>query len=197
MILIVGHKGVMGRRYSCILNYLGKKWIGTDIDGPTQEFQSKDISGIIIATPTETHAALIKVYAEFGKPILAEKPICKDLNQLKEVLYAVKDIPFEMVYQYKQIARLGDGPSHYNYWNHGRDGLHYDCIQIIGLARGPVELAEDSPIWDCRINGDFLFIEQMDFAYVSMIKNWLKKPGMDLNEIYAIHEKVHDMVKSA
>ena len=48
-----------------------------------------DIDAVIVATPTPTHAALIKQAAEAGKHIFVEKPVAGTLTEADEVVRAV------------------------------------------------------------------------------------------------------------
>jgi hypothetical protein len=69
------------------------------------------------------------------------------------------------------IETVGD--THYDYYNSGADGLAWDCIQLIHLAKSGVGyLRNDSPIWDCMINGTRLNRELIDMCYVKMIKDF-------------------------
>ena len=135
-----------------------------------------------------------------GKPILCEKPITTNIEQLSEVIKECQAAKSDLrvVYQYKKayIDDFNHGPTHYNFYRHGGDGLQWDCIQIIGLARGLVTLREDSPIWDCVINGQRLNIGDMDRAYVSYVADWLHNPELcvGVNDILAIHKKVKEFV---
>jgi hypothetical protein len=199
-VLIVGSKGNMGRRYTAILKYLGVQTRGIDVDTPDSvvEREINYATRAIIASPTETHCAWLKTIAPYNVPILCEKPLAKDLVQVKKALEHVEacGTRINMVYQYRELANpKSRGNSHYNYWNHGRDGLIWDCIQVIGLARGPVSLTEDSPIWDCKINGRTLDIGDMDRAYITHVESWLKNPGQSINEIMEIHQKTAELAK--
>ena len=83
-VLIIGNRGSMGQRYSCILKHLGKTFVGVDKGDVIPDIQ---YDGYIIATPTETHAKIVCDLAKYRKPILIEKPICKDIDRLKEILW--------------------------------------------------------------------------------------------------------------
>lgn len=196
-VLIIGAKGNMGRRYGAVLKFLGKDWVG--VDAEHNKFYVRDVAsksdGIIIATPTDTHANLIHLCADLGKPILCEKPITKDIAEMRRIAEDVKrkKTNLTMVHQYKEIVRdrlPSIGWTYYNYWNHGKDGLVWDCIQVIALGRSEITLQNDSPIWHCRINGKSIKIGDMDRAYVKMVDRWMRNPGQDISEIQAIHEKV-------
>lgn len=196
-ILIVGASGNMGRRYSSILDYLQVAWTGVDKEHSEQYILNQAINsdGIIVATPTNRHVADIERFLRFKKPILCEKPVTRDMRELTLLMEEIRKskTPFRMVYQYSMLAsRSGVGlPSRYNYYKHGGDGLAWDCIQILGLANGAVTLQENSPMWECVINGKALDISHMDSAYIEYVQLWLKTPSQSLREILQIHEKVH------
>lgn len=198
-ILIMGSEGSMGTRYKRILEYLGVRFscYDTKLGIPLDEV-AFGCDRVIIATPTHLHAQHIIEALNVlpSKPILCEKPIDKDLTVLKTVLEKCREAntDLRMVMQYKKVYKDDGliGPSHYDYFKHGNDSLIWDCIQIIGLARGTVTLRESSPVWSCAINGQMLKIQNMDFAYVEYINDWLKMPSLCVGpqEILAIHEKV-------
>jgi hypothetical protein len=194
MILILGAEGAMGRRYQAILRYLGKPFRCADVRNPedlVQEMASQ-AHGLIIATPTATHTQLIRKYLKYGIPILCEKPITKNVAELKELTMDIRRAgsPFRMMQQYSMLMEPRKiGKTQYNYFKHGSDGLIWDCIQIITLARGDVRLGEDSPIWRCMINGKALDLAHMDAAYIGYVQKWLTEPAQDLGEIVAAHEK--------
>lgn len=193
-ILVIGCHGSMGRRYQAILSYLGKPFRGVDLEHNRHYARklAEESDGIILATPTKTHVELIREYLPLQKPILCEKPVCKDVAELKGLMAEIKDAktPFRMMYQYQILADSSRiGKTHYNYFRHGSDGLAWDCLQIVGLARGECRLKESSPVWSCMINGKRLSIEHMDAAYVAYVQRWLQAPKQDPCEIIAAHEK--------
>lgn len=149
---------------------------------------------MIICTPTDRHVEDVYRAAEFNLPILCEKPLTKDLDLCLEVCdFAEKiGLPLRMVNQYAHLPGkdMGEGISYYNYWNHGKDGLAWDCISIVGLARGQVQLREDSPVWVCGINGAGHYSSEMDYAYVDMLKSWLGGDTYGVPYIRAAHTKV-------
>lgn len=194
-VLLIGSEGAQGKRYQAILKYLGVRIIRSDmtIEEPIVE----PLKGVIIATPTELHGAHIRRALCYQAPILCEKPISKNLLELKSVFSEVREdkIPFSMVYQYRQLLSPVENkePSYYNYFRHGNDGLKWDCLQIIGNARGSVHLAETSPVWDCTLRGIKLNIADMDGAYVREIRDWLEGVKHEsLSELLEIHEKVNE-----
>lgn len=104
-----------------------------------------------------------------------------------------------MVNQYAFLNGLGVAgeTTYYNYWNHGKDGLLWDCISLVGLATGRVILEEDSPVWLCEVNGAKHFASEMDYAYVDMMKNWLAGNVSDVPYIRAAHKKVAALLEVA
>jgi hypothetical protein len=194
MILIIGANGSMGKRYQSILRYLGRPFACVDAEHNRHFIKQAATAckGIIIASPTDTHAEYIQHLQDLRIPLLCEKPVVKDVGQLQELLAGVKEhkTPFRMMYQYQMLVdpdRIGR--SHYNYFRHGADGIAWDCIQILGLARGEVRLSEDSPVWRCMINGKSLNLAHMDAAYIGYVQRWFTKPNQDPGEIVAAHER--------
>jgi hypothetical protein len=204
MIVILGHKGNMGARYGRILDHLGVDWIGLDqstapIEPETIRDAVDNSNGVIIATPTETHVPLLKLVADLETPVFCEKPITKNLKELREILVKYQDsyTPFSMVLQYKELLNdVSFGNSSYNYFKTGKDGLEWDCIQIIGLAKGHVEIKNDSPIWECTLNGQKLNLSDMDQAYIWNVQRWLNGQYQSLKEVYEIHERVEKFINN-
>lgn len=197
-VLLLGHLGNMGTRYRRILEHLGVPYKGYDFGDAYGEGLLDGITHILIATPTETHIPYILAFKTTGLPILCEKPLTKNLEELEALArdYMPGDSPLQMVHQYDYLTSAGDeGETVYNYFKTGGDGLHWDCIQIIGLARGALEIKNTSPIWDCVINGRRLDLAKMDHAYVEMISNWLASPKPDLERILSFHRKVASLEK--
>lgn len=201
MILIIGSKGSMGQRYQAILKYLGKKFEGIDLDTPpgiALNLTGK-ASSYIVATPTDTHVGIIRTLMPHGKPILCEKPVCTDVVELEKLFKDLKHArtPFRMMFQYALLSEANRvGKSHYNYFRHGNDGLVWDCLQIIALSRGPLELNEMSPIWTCVLNGKRIQIQDMDAAYIGYVQKWLVEPAQDLDRILAAHQKTSEIQKT-
>lgn len=195
-IMVIGSEGSMGQRYRAILRYLGHSFVGVDVqhDEETVLDLASRVDGVIIATPTPTHSYFIHLLSPTIKvPILCEKPICKHPDELKDILTLceINKTNLTVMMQYKMLldpARKGF--SHYDYFRTGNDGLTWDCFQIIALSNGPVRVANTAPVWDCMINGQKLFLSDMDRAYVDFVQKWIEEPGDDLKEIEAFHQKV-------
>lgn len=198
-VFIVGILGNMGTRYKTICEYLGHEVYGRDKFFPSK-FSPKEADCFIIATPTESHIDDIGEYSSYGKPILCEKPLTKDIERLEALeaflIKTKRKHLVSMVNQYSILSKGGRGTSSYNYFKSGKDGLYWDCINIIGLSKTAPALSNDSPIWDCYINGHRISIANMDRAYLLMIKNWLERPKSNFDYAKKAHLKVLNILKT-
>lgn len=195
--LLIGSEGSMGKRYQAILKHLKRDYVPVDRYHTLEKIKehAAECDNIIIATPTNTHVPYLRHLMPFKKPMLCEKPITKDIKELKEVFYELSQFErsIRMTMQYSFITDKGaEGDSLYDYFRHGSDGLVWDCMQIIALAKGKIELKEESPVWTCKINGDYLDIGDMDWAYVQNVADWFYQPYQDLSYLLDIHEKVSE-----
>lgn len=184
----------MARRYRTILEHLGHECFGEDVNG-FQTGSVEESDGVIVATPTPTHAAVLDQLLTCGKPILCEKPVMTDMEALRALLAdaVLAGTKIQMVTQYDYLVDpRSSGKSWYNYFKTGPDGLPWDCMQIIALAKGPCEIDNKSPVWDCGINGKRLDLREMDAAYIAMIRDWLQAPRNDISRILDTHQKVSE-----
>lgn len=194
-LVLLGAKGSMGRRYLAILRHLGVPCHAVDRDEFTLEAVAamlRSSEGAIIATPTDTHLALCALVAAEapGVPILCEKPLsCRSPVEVEAILSLPS--PVTMMCQYVLLDDGGDGPTLYDYYDSGKDGLLWDAIQLVGLARGPIDLRTDSPIWRCELNGRRLALEQVHQAYVDFVAGWLKgERGQAAAWLTEVHRRV-------
>lgn len=197
MIAIVGANGSMGKRYQAILKFLGKPFIALDVENRLVQVREivEKCEGVIIATPTNTHYTIVSALCDLRKPMLCEKPIVKNLKDLDSLFDRVKSYkaPFKMMCQYKLLTdKSRIGPSSYNYFKTGNDGLAWDCMQVIGLARSGVSVANDSPIWSCKINGKLLDIKHMDAAYIGFVQDWFLEPKDDFGFLRDMHARTSE-----
>jgi scyllo-inositol 2-dehydrogenase (NAD+) len=58
---------------------------------PNEAFEDPDIDGVIIATPTSTHAEMVKLAALNKKHIFVEKPITQTLDETTDVIRIIKE----------------------------------------------------------------------------------------------------------
>jgi Oxidoreductase family, NAD-binding Rossmann fold len=198
---IFGNKGNMGRRYAAVLKLLEHEAVGGDVgDEVPDDRDFGNYDGFIIATPTDTHLDYIEFLLKCGKPVLCEKPFTTNAGaQLRNVLQEAKaeKMQLSMVSQYDFLGFQGSyGPTSYDYYKSGPDGLAWDCINIIRKAKASIRLKNESPIWKCTINGTALCPNMMDQSYIEMIDSWLHKPyEPQYDMILAAHEKVADYLK--
>lgn len=191
-VYIFGYKGNMGRRYRAVLSHLGHAAGGEDLDA-VLGFSLADADAVIVATPTDSHVGLLRALKDCGRPILCEKPLSKNVAEVRGLLEELKTAGTRLA-MVNQYAELDDpraiGVTSYNYYRHGGDGLYWDCISLIRQARGLVSLREDSPVWQCVLNGRRLTLGEMDQAYIDMLKRWLSDPTTtDYDEILRAHSK--------
>ena len=200
-ILVVGGLGNMGSRYCAILKSIGVEYEIIDVV-TTEPVSTKGFTGIIIATPTDTHYDLIKEYKKWNLPILCEKAITKSKKELEEILSW--KINLRMINQYEYYFKhdpslhfSGGYPNHYNFFKSGTDGLLWDCINVIGTNDdSEMILASDSPVWSCQIRGKILRIEEMDFAYMWNITHWLNTYRSNFRYIEYAHKKVINLIEN-
>lgn len=203
-VYIIGANGNMGSRYSAILKYLGHEVWGIDMPyiylegGLLTRMDCKESDAVIVATPTRTHLDILEMLEGVEKPILCEKPFIDDEKHLPRLRHFLSNtkLKISMVSQYDWLSKdyQEDGyPTCYDYFKTGKDGLPWDCINIIWNARDKIILEDKNPIWFCKINGHALNLRDMDVAYCMMIEQWLKDPYVDKrDEILKRHQKVVD-----
>lgn len=198
-VFIVGRLGNMGRRYEAILKTMGISVHGIDSEFEVPKISLNDVDGFIIASPTKLHTRHVDKYLSFGKPVLCEKPICFSSDEISQInqICGMKLKNLRMVNQYAYLVDDSErGETIYDYYNTGKDGLAWDCINIIGLSTGKVTIDNKSPVWFCQINGEKLAIADMDKAYVAMIKDWVNCPRENWEYIVDAHRKVEKWLKS-
>ncbi len=209
LVYIVGNQGNMARRYSAILDYLEIPFCGHDkaeynpANNGKNAFlpTAKCATHFIICTPTERHLKDIGLALHYEKPILCEKPLTTNALELQAFERDCgEDIALvSMVNQYRFLGRQeSEGATYYDYFKTGNDGLAWDCLNIIGLAKkAPTYIKNESPVWRCSINGRPLDLGMVDYAYISMIRDFLS-PQHKSNWAYAYraHEKVEEWLKS-
>ena len=194
-VTIIGYRGNMGRRYGSILDYLGINWEGIEF-GDLDRYPSDDTDGFIIATPTNSHLVHLLRYSMYNKPILVEKPVVKNRKDLDAVMGM--RVPVTMVNQYAFFPEVseGSGETRVNYYNTGNDGILWDCINLIGLAKEDVYLSNSSPIWQIKVNGNNLSRGMVDLSYVQMLYKWTSKPTDNKQYIYDVHTRLLDHEES-
>ncbi len=199
-VFIFGNKGNMGCRYTAILKHLGHEVYGTDI-GDSVIPNLDEFDAFIVATPTETHLAILNTLLDCKRPVLCEKPIVanEDLTSLYAFIEKAKRAKMQltMVSQYDYLVNNNaTGRTHYNYFKSGKDGIAWDCINIIYHANDAIVLKTKSPVWMCMINNHKLKLQDMDYAYIDMIRTWLMHPyEPQYDRIIKAHKKVVEYLK--
>lgn len=194
MTLIIGSEGSMGKRYQAILSFLGKPFECYDMKFGGYP-QLDKYSHFIIATPTETHFRWVQNLDQYQKPILCEKPLSKDMDEVRGILACTAPLSLMMQYHAFDIP-TSHGLSWYNYYAHGKDGLAWDCFQIIALARGEFEIKETSPVWSAGINGHEIERGHMDTAYLYAVINFYDGKYFSKDQMLEWHWKVDKYAKS-
>ncbi|RCW86777.1 inositol 2-dehydrogenase [Paracoccus lutimaris] len=59
---------------------------GARVMSPDEIAADKDITGVLVCTPTDTHADLIEKFAKAGKHVFCEKPVDLDLARAEQVV---------------------------------------------------------------------------------------------------------------
>jgi hypothetical protein len=185
-VLVVGSKGSMGRRYCAILRYLQEDVLEADLGDMWWEWE---FDRIIIATPTDRHETDLRAAVLKGKPILCEKPIVKSAAELEtlweDLMPALVDIRMVCNWKYAinlamvrangnkgKVAVAGEMEIEYNYYDSGKDGFFWDCIQLIHLA-GTFKYDRTRPAFQCLVNGEAITLEHIHESYVMMVSEWL------------------------
>jgi len=194
MISIIG-MGNMGKRYGAILDYLGVPWKGVDKDADLTKLPDSD--KFILSSSTEAHFDNLRTIAEYGKPVLCEKPITQNISELDDILNIYRDIPFRMVNQYEHLQAPSwhdhsKKMTYYNYFKTGKDTMYWDCINIIGLAKEKPGIHNNSPVWKCAINGHKLNIADMDTAYITEVKNFVRGDVDNKDYILKAHKRIYE-----
>jgi len=199
-ILICGAAGNMGRRYTAILKNMRIEVIGFDIE----ESKYKDISKIdfdkaIIATPTETHHSYCREMIRLKKPFLCEKPISRRLERIKDILEGCKtnNVDGRMVCNWtfvhkENIYRPNFCHIDYNFYNTGKDGFHWDLIQLYYLSCEPSFFKKELPYFFAYIHPKKVTLDDICESYIRMISTWLNTPEnlWDIEDALKATEKV-------
>lgn len=198
MTLIIGSQGSMGKRYQAILNHLNEPFGRYDTALSVGFSDVKEISKydrFIVATPTDTHKYWIRFLDEHKKPILCEKPLSTKKEDIDFILSCKSDLSMMAQYEYFTDPYHGNGASWYNFYNHGKDGIVWDCFQVVALAKEKFDLGEDSPVWSAGLNGKEIDLRKMDLAYVWAVKNFLAGRYLQREKLRDWHDKVLEVAK--
>lgn len=191
----------MGKRYTAIVKWLGHDVVGFDQGDPWKNAIDQKPDRTIIASPTIKHYDHCMSCISADIPFLCEKPISKDIDEV----VAIRDRCIEtgvdgrMVCNWAFLSKVPLQPGtcniSYSHYNTGNDGLFWDMIQPIYLARFKdgkyqISISTESPTFNCHIfNSQFSIISQnpnsIEFhatldmfakSYECMIDSWLSDP---------------------
>lgn len=185
MICLIGGKGSIGSRYAAIMKWNKIPHVIYDIDTPEIDLFSYE--KYIIATPTETHVKFLEELK--GKKILCEKPVCKNPSEIPDMNNAY------VVNNWLYVTRLMqlEGPFmiEYDFYRTGRDGLLWDCCQLLYLDPEAI-LNKRSPKWNVTINGKPVAYRTLEDSYNRMILDfhnskyenlWTLQQGKEMTEV--------------
>jgi hypothetical protein len=132
--------------------------------------------------------------AGLGLGFLCEKPIDQSAKRIQELIDLGAD--GRMVCNWAFVSQNplipGMNQVQYDNYNTGKDGLAWDCIQLIHLAKDFPELSTNSPYLNCHINGTRIHEGHIALSYKKMIEAWLEDPTRlwSLQEAKKATEKV-------
>jgi hypothetical protein len=201
MILLLGNKGRMGQRYEKILDKLEVDRRCVDIEFE-KSWDVKGIKKVIIATPTFSHRKYIEFFNGRGIEILCEKPICKDVETMCKLEQKIR-VPFYMVCNWSfvnpcDILWPGSCTIEYENSRTGDDGLAWDCIQLIYLAKNfDLSLNNKAQAFKCAINGYPVSLADIERSYETMIRDWINCPSnlWNLNDAVLATWKVEKYIE--
>lgn len=181
MILLIGSEGSIGRRYRAVLEALGIPYRGKEKEDP---WDFSCITKAIIASPTFLHFDHASKVAAEGIPFLCEKPMCFESNLIRRLQKTT--YKGFVVNNWAQLAWNADLPSSpkkitYDFYNTGRDGLLWDTIQLIYLAKiYNAELSVDtrSYFWDAHFDQTPIPYREIEHSYAQMVSSfWYERYG--------------------
>jgi len=194
-VLVIGYRGRMGTRYMAILKHLGVEAIGMDVG---DEYPKEDVDKAIVCTPTDSHYDQCLDLAEAGIPFLCEKPVCKDRDEIIEIIEACdsQDTDARMVCNWSFLSDgvLEPGQNIIEYRNHytGPDGQWWDLIQPLYLAKDLTVAFQ--PRFTTVINSVIYDMGNIESSYIAMVKEWLHNPSAlwDMTDALLATERVKD-----
>lgn len=181
-VAVIGASGNMGRRYCAILRYLGIGVVEIDEHSPSGMLGER-YDKVIIATPTRLHFDFCEAMAMVGNPFLVEKPLDTDPKSIRYLreLCIKQGVDGRMVCNWAFAGRLRFDPGchqvQYSNFHTGNDGLGWDCIQLIYLAKGFPELSTGSPFLQCHIDDNRIHEGMIAMSYKKMVEAWLQDPA--------------------
>jgi hypothetical protein len=169
MVLIIGGKGSIGRRYQAVLKHLKRPFEIYDLG---DELPVGNISHVIITSPTEKHLEHVLMAMRYDCPILCEKPLSMDLNSAKKI---AKLPNVYVVNNYAYVTR--DAKSiRYDFYNTGRDGFIWDLCQLVYIAKknnAHLNIKRSSYTWTLIVDDEPVPYSMIEYSYRKMIQDFL------------------------
>ncbi len=208
-ILLIGGNGGIGRRYQAVLQYLGIDFEILDTPGSFPKLKNLEFDKAIVATPTDAHYYYIRECLEMRKPVLSEKPVSKwadDVKSLKQL--AVKNkTPAFVVNNYAFLLKEHPLPNEdlktifYRFYNTGRDGLLWDCCQLLYLAlkeKAALQIERSGPIWTFFIGASAVPYLSIERSYIDMVKAFVSGEYdslWTLEDAFKMTEAIEDLMR--
>lgn len=170
MILLIGH-GSIGKRYSAILDYLNQPYRIKEINDP---YDFSGITKVIIASPTDQHGSHCYLANEVDLPFLCEKPLTKNPIEAEEI--SRNCMNGFVVNNYAHILSENIEMIDYDFFNTGKDGLIWDCCQLVYLAylkKAKLSLKRESFYWSLQTERRDVSYREIEWSYLRMIKDFL------------------------
>ena len=180
MILLVGSRGNIGGRYAAILRYLKIDFVGVDVGDKWPDPSTYDKA--IVATPTSTHYKICLRLAKLKKTFLCEKPLSKNPEEIQHLIDIGADgyMVNNWCHVTEKIIKPNSAKVYYDCWNTGKDGLLWDCIQLVYIARGNnFKINNQHPIFwatiDLRAGSNRIGLEKIAHSYCYMIDCFIEE----------------------
>lgn len=172
--LIIGGNGSIGRRYQAISRHLGERYdVFDQVGSGAFDLKKVYLDGFrraIIASPTETHVGYCDRLVAAGVPFLCEKPLSQSVEDCERLVskdgFVVNNYAFlTQKYSYRPHLK-------YDYFHTGKDGILWDCAQIIYLDPH-AEIRTESPFWNFKVDYQWVSYRDLEQSYVDMIRAFL------------------------
>jgi hypothetical protein len=191
-VAVFGSNGSMGKRYMAILKFLKIKAVPIEI-GDT--WDSTTFDRAIVAIPTDDHFDLLTELLPLNKPILCEKPLSKDLKEIKILENLDKYGWIRVVSNWNFLPQVLfiHNEVEYDHYNTGKDGLFWDCCQLLMIARdSKCEIKNTSPVFKATINNLSVSLDDIAMSYVTMVQRWMvnKNDLWILSDAYEMSSRV-------
>lgn len=174
-ILVIGHRGSTGRRYSKILLDMGNDVIGYDIDEISKGYHIPSADRSIIATPTSTHIFYAQLMQDRGIPYLVEKPACATHYDVDSMTgHMVNNWCFVFPYT---VLKPGSHTIIYRNSKTGNEGYWYDTCQLHILSNRTGSIIKRKGGFDTTVDGVRVTLDDIEESYVRMIRSWLLDDG--------------------